>query len=560
MKLADIAVKPRIIGVMATPLLLMLVIGVVSVRSLDSIEAKQDQALHTASVLSMADAIVAAAVDMETGMRGYVLTRSETFLKPYARGAGVIDALKADLIATLSDDPEQVARLKAAAETLAAWGAKVAEPLIALRRDGAPMFDILQQVSRGEGQVYFDAYRSEMAAFSAAERQVMGQRLEESHATHDHAVLFIVIVIALAIMVSAVIGWIVGNGVARPVGQITRVMGALADGDKSVAIPGIDRKDEIGAMAAAVLVFKENMIRADALAAKEAADAATRQNRSKKLEALTTGFDANVTALLGTVTGAASEMDGTARSMSSVAEGTSRRAADVAAASEQASTNVQTVATATEELSCSIQEIGRRIAQSTEIAGLAVVEAEKTDGQVRSLEASANRIGDVVKLISDIAEQTNLLALNATIEAARAGDAGKGFAVVAAEVKSLATQTATATEDIAKQVDSIQQETRAAVGAIQSIGGVIGEINEISTGIAAAIEEQGAATEEIARNVQQAAVGSDTVNRNIVDVTSAASETGAAAQQASALAASLNAQAETLKAEVDDFLCGVRAA
>jgi len=229
-------------------------------------------------------------------------------------------------------------------------------------------------------------------------------------------------------------------------------------------------------------------------------------------------------------------------------------------AAGRTSTNLQTGASASEELASSIQEIGRRIAQSAEIGKRDVAEADKANAQVRGLAESANRIGDVVKLISDIAEQTNLLALNATIEAARAGEAGRGFAVVASEVKSLATQTAQATDEIAQQIQTVQTETGAAVDGIQSISAVIGEIDETATAVAAAIEEQGSATKEIARNVQEAAEGAQDVSTNVVDMTSAAKQTEMAADQVTTLAGTLDERARALKSEVVHFLTGVRAA
>jgi methyl-accepting chemotaxis protein len=246
--------------------------------------------------------------------------------------------------------------------------------------------------------------------------------------------------------------------------------------------------------------------------------------------------------------------------MSATAEETERQSTAVAAASDQATANVQTVAAASEELSGSIAEIGRQVADSARIAGLAVEEANRTNGQVTALSEAAQKVGDVIRMINDIASQTNLLALNATIEAARAGEAGKGFAVVASEVKSLANQTARATEEIASQIEAIQAATTDTVEAIQRIGGTIGQISEISATIAAAVEQQGAATQEIARNVTEAATGTADVSSNIATVTRAAGETGAAASQVLSAAGELSQQGETLSAEVARFLQNIRAA
>ena len=275
--------------------------------------------------------------------------------------------------------------------------------------------------------------------------------------------------------------------------------------------------------------------------------------------ALADNFEANVKGIVESVSSSATEMQGSAQSMSSTAEETSRQSTAVAAASEEASTNVQTVASAAEELSNSVEEVGRQVGQSNKIAQNAVEEAQRTNDKVQGLAEAAQKIGEVVNLINDIASQTNLLALNATIEAARAGEAGKGFAVVASEVKSLANQTAKATEEIAAQIGAIQAATTDAVSAIQGIGSTIGEISEISTAIATAVEQQSAATKEIAANVQQAAAGTQEVSENISGVTQAASETGEAAGQVLGAAQELSKQSEALREQVDSFLIEVRA-
>jgi len=390
-----------------------------------------------------------------------------------------------------------------------------------------------------------------------AEQDVLGP---QTGAAMKTAVTVTVGAAVLSLLIGALAAWLIGTGISRPIQAITRVMGRLAEGDKTAEIPGTGRGDEVGAMAAAVEVFKDNMIKAEEMAAREVAESAAREERARRIEALTQDFDAGVSELLNAVAGASTEMESTAVSMSGIAEDTNHRATNVAGASEQASNNFQTVASATEELTTSIQEIARQVDTSSKIASGAVSQAAETDRQVQGLALAAQKIGDVVKLISDIAEQTNLLALNATIEAARAGEAGKGFAVVAAEVKELASQTAKATEDIGQQITGIQAETDGAVAAIQSIGAVIGEINDIALGISSAVEEQTAATGEIARNVEQASEGAREVSSNILEVTRAAGETGAAATQVTAVAGELSSKSEQLKTKVEDFLAEVRAA
>ncbi|MGY8705334.1 methyl-accepting chemotaxis protein [Bradyrhizobium sp. 18BD] len=348
--------------------------------------------------------------------------------------------------------------------------------------------------------------------------------------------------------------------VCAPIVSLTTRMSRLAEGEVAEEIPGAERSDEIGAMASAVQVFKDNMIRADRLAAEKQAENDGKMRRAQALDGLTRAFEAKVTELVGGLSRASSTMEITAQSMTSTASQTNSQAAVVAAASQQTSTNVQTVASATEELTSSISEIGRQVAQSTEIAARAVDNARRTGDTARALAEGAQKIGDVVTLIQSIAEQTNLLALNATIEAARAGDAGRGFAVVASEVKSLAGQTAKATTEISEQITAIQSASDETVAAIRNVADVIAEIDQIGTAIAAAIEQQGSATREISRSVQEAARGTQEVNTNISGVQRAADDTGAAAKEVLGAAEQLSTQSRDLAGQFDRFLGEVRAA
>jgi methyl-accepting chemotaxis protein len=382
----------------------------------------------------------------------------------------------------------------------------------------------------------------------------------EASASYDSGLVIVILLAGAALFISVVSGAILVRGISLPVMSMTAAMRALADGDKSVQIPSQDRRDEIGAMAAAVQVFKDNAIRADEMAAQRASDQAAREARARSIESMTRDFDSQVSSALGTVSSAAGEVERTAQALSANAEQTSRQVESVASATEEASASVETVAAAAEELASSIAEIGRQVEHSSRVSRAASEEADRTNATVRGLAESSARIGEVVNLINDIASQTNLLALNATIEAARAGDAGKGFAVVANEVKHLANQTAKATEEIGSQIGAVQSATHNAVAAISGIVARIGEINQIASAIAAAVEEQSAATAEIARNVQQAASGTQMVSSNIGNVTHAAEETGSAARMMLESAQSLAGESQSLRTTVDRFLQGVRAA
>ena len=367
-------------------------------------------------------------------------------------------------------------------------------------------------------------------------------------------------VLGVAIAVAGIVALTVGGNLAKPIVAMTGAMTGLAHGDLEADIPSRDRRDEIGEMAAAVQVFKDNAIEKRRLEAEQEAAARRAEEEKRAMMAqLADEFDASVGQIVNQVSSASTELEQSAQSMSATAEEANRQSATVAAASEQASANIQTVATAAEELASSITEIGRQVGQASTVASSAVRQAGETNVKIQGLSKAADKIGEVVNLITDIAEQTNLLALNATIEAARAGDAGKGFAVVASEVKNLANQTAKATEEIAAQIGGVQVSTQEAVSAIEVITGTIREVDEIASAIATAVEEQSAATQEIARNVEQASTGTQEVNANIAGVSQAASETGAAADQIQASAAGLSRQSETLREEVAVFLRNVRA-
>jgi methyl-accepting chemotaxis protein len=348
--------------------------------------------------------------------------------------------------------------------------------------------------------------------------------------------------------------------VTRPLRNITGAMLKVAAGEDQTTIPSLGQKDEVGQLAGALETFKLNLIESKRLAAEREAERATKERRAAALDALVKSFEHTIGQIVQTVSSSARELEEAAGAMAKTAETTQKISGTVAAASEEASSSVQSAASGSEELASSVNEISRQVQESSRIAADAVKQAEKTDGRITELSHAAGRIGDVVKLITAIAEQTNLLALNATIEAARAGEAGRGFAVVAQEVKALAAQTAKATDEIGTQIAGMQNATNDSVTAIKEISGTIGRISEIAAIIAAAVEEQGSATQEISRNVQQAAQGTAHVARNITDVNTGAGEAGAASTQVLTSAQALAGESNRLKLEVDNFLTSVRTA
>jgi methyl-accepting chemotaxis protein len=419
----------------------------------------------------------------------------------------------------------------------------------------------INKLFAGEMGAALDEMRSDLRAWRAA--VLKGAEVQKNDAAADYSatlwLTFIVIGagIALAIVAMAYSFF----GVSRPIEEITASMSGLAKGDTTRPIPFGDRRNEIGSMASAVQVFKDNMIRARELESEaEASKATAEAARKRAMNEMADNFERAVGGIVASVSDAAGRLQTAAQSLSNASSDTTHQSTVVAAASEEAAANVRMVAAAAEELSGSIREITRQVSESANMASRAVQEAEATNAQVSGLSVGAQKIGAIVDLINDIASKTNLLALNATIEAARAGEAGRGFAVVASEVKALAEQTSKATAEITGHIGGVQSSTDQAANAILGIGRTIDNINQIAAGIAAAVEEQGAATEEIARNVDQAAQGTVEVTRNIAGVNRAAETSSVSAKDVLTSATDLSTQSERLRTEMQKFLSTVRAA
>ncbi len=389
------------------------------------------------------------------------------------------------------------------------------------------------------------------------------KRMEsESDAAISATERLIVMLAAGGFVLGAVLALLLGTGISRPIRAMCAAMRELAAGNFDVVLPGLGRKDELGEMAGAVEEFKLQAIaKAERDAAShEAQNKASAAARRAELIRFADDFETAVGSIVANVSASAVQLETAAGTLTRTAETTQNLSSQVAGASEEASSNMQSVASATEELSASVDEIGRRVKESSRIADAAVRQAEQTDTRIGKLSLAAQQIGDVVKLITAIAEQTNLLALNATIEAARAGDAGRGFAVVAAEVKSLASQTGRATEEISSHISGMQSATQESVAAIKEIGDTIGQISEIAANIAGAVEQQSTATQEIARSVQNVAQGTQEAATSVTLVNRGATETGSASEEVLNSARSLSSESTRLRDELDRFMANIRAA
>jgi methyl-accepting chemotaxis protein len=517
--------------------------------------------------------------DVRLGTNAADLQAAQAYFDSRHKGAqtNIAETLK------LSKSPENRARIEKMKELADQYAEKTVRPIVEVQRQAiaiedkrGPEGDLpteleerLIKLHKSQAQIAreiggpiareLDELADKVEDFAKQRVEQESANTEREMSTAEHDSLMIGIVVALLLVGTCVFSVFT---IARPMQALTRSMRELAGGNFSVVLPGLGRKDEIGNIAGAVEEFKvkaEEKARIEA-EAKMHQDKIAAEQRKADMHRLADQFEAAVGEIVETVSSASTELEASAKTLTSTAERGQQLAGVVASASEEASTNVQSVASATEELSSSITEISRQVQESARMASDAVGQARSTTDRVSELSKAATRIGDVVELINTIAGQTNLLALNATIEAARAGEAGRGFAVVASEVKALAEQTAKATGEIGQQISGIQSATQESVGAIKDISGTIERLSEISSAIAAAVEEQGAATQEISRNVQQAAEGTEQVSSNIIDVQRGAGETGSASTQVLASAQSLSGDSNRLKLEVGKFLDTVRAA
>lgn len=535
--------------------ILTAIVSFTSIQDIKSADAESDYARELGNSFQLYQRSFA---EQRQGLLYYLLTGDRAGLNDY----NDFQPQTAQHFKKLSDlakeTPEVASLVKTLDQHYKNWTTKFAEEQIRLMRNYLTVNQARALEVTGLPQEVLAHFDKTAGQLSSKLNQIYLDALAMKETATTRFTTATIISIAFIIAIAVFFGVTLTKVIAGPIERITAMMGALAEGKLDIVIRGADRRDEIGGMARAVEVFKQNAIEQKDLQAKEAEKQEEERIRHEKMDKLAKDFDAKMESSLHMVSNSVSNVMSSANTMAGNATQTGELSRDASVAIEEASANIQTVSAASTELSSSIHEISRQMTQTSEVSRAAVDEIERTNARVTALNEAAASIGQVVQIISDIAEQTNLLALNATIESARAGEAGKGFAVVASEVKNLANQTGNATDEISRKINEIQHETGAAAEAVLSIGETIRKIDELTAVVASAVEEQGAATSEIARNVDEAAQGASEVSNVVSSVSQAAAETGKLAEGQKRTVEELEKENEGLKNDISAFLQAVK--
>ncbi len=560
MNLANLSVAKKLIAAFSILGLVILVSGGIAILQTTRIEDAATISDRTAQQAKSVNAVLAEAAKMQAAIRGLLITGSSTYGKEYEALGGQMDAAIQTALDVAAGDDALVANINEIDGIVDAWRSGPAARQMTLMRHPDTVNEARAIEVTGAGEE-MTGKLNEAAAKAIAILDASSARAGVEQASALSTTFLVVLLSAIITLVasSGFFFWL-SRSSGAPIRSITGTMNQLAGGDTSVAIPFADRSDEVGNMARAVQVFADNMRRNEVLQAEAAREQAARERRATQIANVAKQFDHDVEKILSGLVGSANALDSTAASLANSSTESLEQAEKVAAAAQEASANVQTVAAATEELSSSITEISRQVSSQANIASLSTQAIDETTSRVETLTDASTKIGDVIRLITEISNQTNLLALNATIEAARAGEAGKGFAVVANEVKSLANQTARATEDIAVQISAIQTSTHSTAEAIRTVGDQVRQMTELSSGVAAAVEEQNAATREIARNVQEASAGNQEVSQKVELVADAARTTKGSAATVLDAARQVNEHTESIRQAIVRFVQDMRAA